>query len=136
MIDQNFFRISRHEPVSSLRRCAHAVEAGLDFGFEADRFDSFREERHPFISRDHLGAGSTFDKRQSGFVSEVKICQSIRPCSSQIAWRAKANLWWPKFFQPARSASDLNSRKEKARSAERRASVRVIGSRKMKAVRR
>jgi hypothetical protein len=41
--------------------------------------------------------------------------------SSQIAWRAKANLRWPKFFQPARFASDLNSRREKARAAERRA---------------
>ncbi len=32
-----------------------------------------------------------------------------------MAWRAKANLAWPKFFQPARSARDRNSQKEKAR---------------------
>ena len=54
--------------------------------------------------------------------------------SIQIAWRANANLACPKFFQPARSAKEWNSAKEKARSAERRASVRVIGSRKNKAV--
>ena len=46
-----------------------------------------------------------------------------RSYSSQIACRANANRAWPKFFQPARSASDRNSSKENARSAERRASI-------------
>src|SRR2546423_9470990 len=48
--------------------------------------------------------------------------------SSQIAWRANAKLAWPKFFQPARSASDRNSEKEKARSAERRGQTRPLSS--------
>src|SRR2546423_1428373 len=51
--------------------------------------------------------------------SEVRSQRSENKSSqsSQMAWRAKANLRWPKFFQPARCASVLNSRKENARAA-------------------
>jgi len=54
--------------------------------------------------------------------------------SSQTACLANRNFLRPKFFQPASIARSPISPNENERSAERRASKRVIGSRKISAV--
>ena len=58
-----------------------------------------------------------------------KIRRKRDSYSIQIAWRPTANFRWPKSFQPPRLASSRISTKLKARAAETRASLLVIGSR-------